>query len=98
MALPEPTFIFTIPSVYDNTVLSCRVYHPRIWSEPPGAPGRSSTWRPTGIILAHPYAPLGGSQDDPVIGLVAAEFLSRGFVLGTFNFRCDFRRLIDFHH
>ena len=39
-------------------------------------------------IIAHPYASLGGSYDDPVVGFVAKELLSHGFVVGTFNFRC----------
>ncbi|TDZ44913.1 hypothetical protein CTRI78_v009217 [Colletotrichum trifolii] len=37
--------------------------------------------------MAHPYAPLGGCYDDPVVGIVAAELLKQGFVVGTFNFR-----------
>jgi len=39
-------------------------------------------------IIAHPYASLGGSYDDPVVGFVAKELISHGFVVGTFNFRC----------
>lgn len=37
--------------------------------------------------MAHPYAPLGGSYDDRVVGIVVEEFLARGYVVGTFNFR-----------
>lgn len=38
-------------------------------------------------IIAHPYAPLGGSYDDPVVGNVGAEMLALGWVVGTFCFR-----------
>ncbi|RAL62963.1 hypothetical protein DID88_004051 [Monilinia fructigena] len=38
-------------------------------------------------IVAHPYAPLGGSYDDGVVDLVASTILKEGFVVGTFNFR-----------
>lgn len=37
--------------------------------------------------MAHPYAPMGGSYDDRVVGIVVEEFLGLGFVVGTFNFR-----------
>ena len=37
--------------------------------------------------MAHPYAPMGGSYDDRVVGIVVEEFLALGFVVGTFNFR-----------
>jgi alpha/beta superfamily hydrolase len=37
--------------------------------------------------MAHPYAPMGGSYDDRVVGIVIDEFLSAGFMVGTFNFR-----------
>lgn len=38
-------------------------------------------------IIAHPYAPLGGSYDDPVVGNAGAEMLALGWVVGTFCFR-----------
>jgi hypothetical protein len=41
----------------------------------------------SGAILAHPYAPLGGCYDDPVVSIVGTELLRAGYVLGTFNFR-----------
>ncbi|KAF1913919.1 hypothetical protein BDU57DRAFT_558851 [Ampelomyces quisqualis] len=37
--------------------------------------------------MAHPYAPMGGSYDDRVVGIVADEFLKAGWIVGTFNFR-----------
>ena len=46
-----------------------------------------------GAIIAHPYAPLGGSSDDPVVQAVGKSLLDCGFVVGTFNFRCVFPTL-----
>jgi len=37
--------------------------------------------------MAHPYAPLGGSFDDPVVGMVGNEILKHSWILLTFNFR-----------
>jgi len=43
---------------------------------------------PRGIaILAHPYAPLGGTSSDPVLALARSVFLSSGFIVLTFDFR-----------
>lgn len=39
--------------------------------------------------MAHPYAPMGGSYDDRVVGMVVEEFLKLGWIVGTFNFRYD---------
>lgn len=87
MGLPKPTFSFTIPSIHDSIPLDCRVYHPL---EPLND---GYTFAPTGgnkgAIIAHPYAPLGGSYDDPVVELVAKEILRQGFIVGTFNFRYE---------
>jgi hypothetical protein len=82
MSLPKPSYTFTIPSIHDDTLLDCRVYHP------PSKQRRTSThnaW--SGAIVAHPYAPLGGSQDDPVVSVISSVLLKRGFIVGTFNFR-----------
>lgn len=38
-------------------------------------------------IVAHPYAPLGGSFDDNIVAVVSAVLLRLGFVVCTFNFR-----------
>jgi alpha/beta superfamily hydrolase len=38
-------------------------------------------------IVAHPYAPLGGSYDDAVVDMAASIILKQDFVVGTFNFR-----------
>ncbi|TKA71933.1 hypothetical protein B0A49_05012, partial [Cryomyces minteri] len=85
MGLPEPTFSFTIPSIYDDVPLDCRLYHPKPVSGD-GAPSAGSGEK-RGAIMAHPYAPMGGSYDDPVVGAVASQLLKEGFVVGTFNFR-----------
>jgi hypothetical protein len=37
--------------------------------------------------VAHPYAPLGGCYDDPIVDIVASTILKQGFIVGTFNFR-----------
>lgn len=75
---PEAEYTFTLPSVADDTVLSCKVYHPkelRLGSTVKGA------------VLAHPYAPLGGSQADSVVVAVVTALLKQGHVVGTFDFR-----------
>jgi hypothetical protein len=81
MSLPLPTYTFTIPSVHDDTSLNCRLYVPRkklLLKE--GTRLQAS-------IIAHPYAPFGGSYDDPIVDSVAALLLKAGYVTGTFNFR-----------
>ncbi|KAK3361978.1 Alpha/Beta hydrolase protein [Lasiosphaeria ovina] len=81
--LPEPTLTFTLPSLHDGLALNCRVYHPHSLSPSPHAP----PWQKHVAIVAHPYAPLGGCYDDPVVDMVAATLLRLGFLVGTFNFR-----------
>lgn len=85
--LPEPALTFTIPSLHDGTRLDCRVYHPAsLAATNPSAP----PWKKHAAVLAHPYAPMGGSYDDPVLGSVAATLLGAGYLVGTFNFRYVF--------
>ncbi|RNJ52690.1 hypothetical protein D7B24_003089 [Verticillium nonalfalfae] len=81
--LPEPTLNFTLPSIHDDTVLDCRVYHSHALSPVPNAP----PWRRHAAIVAHPYAPMGGSYDDPIVDSVAEALLRAGYLVGTFNFR-----------
>ncbi|CAM1508603.1 Fc.00g054510.m01.CDS01 [Cosmosporella sp. VM-42] len=81
--LPEPALILTLPSLHDSLVLDCRVYHPLSLAANPRAP----PWLRHAAIVAHPYAPMGGSYDDPVVETVAAQLLRKGFLVGTFNFR-----------
>ncbi|KAF2021961.1 hypothetical protein BU24DRAFT_384313 [Aaosphaeria arxii CBS 175.79] len=85
---PEPHYSFTIPSIHDDTPLDCRIYHPSILLQVhSGATEDHKRWRRRGIVMAHPYAPMGGSHDDRIVGIVVAEFLALGYVVGTFNFR-----------
>ena len=95
---PEPQYSFTIPSIHDDTTLDCRLYHPNdiLVNKSQRRKGSANTsseevavtqWRKKGIIMAHPYAPMGGSYDDRVVGMVVEEFLKLGWVVGTFNFR-----------
>lgn len=83
--LPQPTLTFTIPSIHDDLTLHCRVYYPTDLS--PNTVAGITEWRKRAAIVAHPYAPLGGCYDDPVVDLVASTILKQGFVVGTFNFR-----------
>ncbi|KAI1125296.1 Alpha/Beta hydrolase protein [Nemania abortiva] len=82
--LPRPCLSFTLPSVYDNIKLDCRVYHPPCLRDPShsGAP-----WAGHAAVVAHPYAPLGGCYDDPVVDVAAGTLLQLGFLIATFNFR-----------
>ncbi|OAP55116.1 hypothetical protein AYL99_10816 [Fonsecaea erecta] len=84
MSLPRPPHCsFTIPSIHDDVELDCRIYYPR-------RPERSSGSRVFGrgfAVFAHPYAPLGGCYDDPVVALAGGVLLQGGYFLTTFNFR-----------
>ncbi|KAI1167091.1 Alpha/Beta hydrolase protein [Nemania serpens] len=82
--LPRPCLSFTLPSIYDNTKLDCRLYHPPCLRDPShsGAP-----WSGHAAVVAHPYAPLGGCFDDPIVDLAAGTLLQLGFLVTTFNFR-----------
>ncbi|KAJ4246573.1 hypothetical protein NW762_013514 [Fusarium torreyae] len=81
--LPEPTLTLTLPSIHDGITLNCRIYHPLSLSANPKAP----VWQKHAAVVAHPYAPMGGSYDDPVVGAAAAQLLRKGFLVATFNFR-----------
>ncbi|POS76864.1 hypothetical protein DHEL01_v204750 [Diaporthe helianthi] len=81
--LPDPALSITIPSVHDDATLECRIYHPQSLTANPQAP----PWRKHAAVLAHPYAPLGGCFDDPVVETLAATLMRQGFLVGTFNFR-----------
>ncbi|KAA8577113.1 hypothetical protein EYC84_007116 [Monilinia fructicola] len=87
--LPSPTLSFTIPSIYDSSSLECRIYHPLCLA--PTSSSQLLPWRKKAAIVAHPYAPLGGSYDDAVVDLVASTILERGFCCGDFQFSwCGF--------
>lgn len=83
--LPPPRFDFAIPSIHDDLILQCRVYHPQALE--PLSASSIIDWRKKCAIVAHPYAPLGGCMDDPVVDVVASTILKQGFIVGTFNFR-----------
>ncbi|PVH92095.1 hypothetical protein DM02DRAFT_620147 [Periconia macrospinosa] len=89
---PEPRFTCTIPSIYDDIPLNIRVYHPDGLSRPGSKDSKHEEesqlkWQRKGVVMAHPYAPMGGSYDDHVVAIVIDEFLRKGWVVGTFNFR-----------
>ncbi|KAI1465338.1 Alpha/Beta hydrolase protein [Daldinia caldariorum] len=89
---PQPSLSFTLPSIHDNTKLDCRIYqpyhsNPSNPSIPPYSSSSDPSWPRHAAVVAHPYAPLGGSYDDPVVHLVASTLLDLGFVVATFNFR-----------
>ncbi|KAI1331408.1 hypothetical protein F5Y16DRAFT_359867 [Xylariaceae sp. FL0255] len=90
--LPRPTLSFVLPSIHDGLKLDCRIYHPS-GASVSDALGNS---RRRGIIMrrwdnaavvAHPYAPMGGCYDDPVVDVAAGTLLRLGFLVATFNFR-----------
>ncbi|KAF1838811.1 hypothetical protein BDW02DRAFT_488267 [Decorospora gaudefroyi] len=83
---PDAHYSFTIPSIHDDTTLDCRIYHPDALSKPTYS-DKSVQWKRRGIVMAHPYAPMGGSYDDRVVSIVVEEFLKTGWIVGTFNFR-----------
>ena len=79
--LPPPSSTFTVPSLHDDLELDCRIYYPRSSEKTSARLGR------TFAVIAHPYAPLGGTFDDPVLGLAGAVLVKQGTALVTFNFR-----------
>jgi alpha/beta superfamily hydrolase len=84
---PEPHYSFTIPSIHDDTTLDCRIYLPDVFGESIEGHLEKQSWRKRGIVMAHPYAPMGGSYDDRVVSIVVDELLTAGYIVGTFNFR-----------
>lgn len=79
--LPSPSANFTLPSLYDDLELDCRLYFPRRWTKEGLLLARGCA------VFAHPYAPLGGCYDDPVVNSVGSILLKQGYLLVTFNFR-----------
>ncbi|CAK4033462.1 Hypothetical predicted protein [Lecanosticta acicola] len=92
-SIREPAYSFTIPSLHDDLALDCRIYHPEEELESGAARNADEDERPRsssmkkGAVLAHPYPPLGGSYDDPVILSCAKTLVGEGYVVATFNFR-----------
>ncbi|KAK8075684.1 Acid phosphatase [Apiospora hydei] len=96
----KPTLSFTIPSIHDGHKLDCRVFHAPSLLTPPSAHAQSEEspedkeqhtnappWGRHIAIVAHPYAPLGGSYDDPIVDVIGSILAQAGFVVATFNFR-----------
>ncbi|KAF2210881.1 hypothetical protein CERZMDRAFT_44642 [Cercospora zeae-maydis SCOH1-5] len=81
--MTEATYSFTIPSAHDDTNLDCRIYHPRHLQDL--LTGTSD--KPRAAVIAHPYAPLGGTYDDPVVLSLVECVLREGRIIVTFNFR-----------
>lgn len=52
-----------------------------------GMHDKHGKWRKRAVVMAHPYAPLGGSYDDAVVGVVGERLLGEGWIVGVFNFR-----------
>lgn len=82
----KPAYTFELPSLDDATVLNVRIYHPARLSNILWPSGESLVGL-QGVVIAHPYAPLGGSYDDHVVLAVVQAMLEHGFVVLTFNFR-----------
>ncbi|KAH0290408.1 hypothetical protein KCU62_g3483, partial [Aureobasidium sp. EXF-3399] len=78
-----PVYCFTIPSVSDGTLLDCRIYHPVSLQDAQSTQQRTKK----AALIAHPYAPLGGSMDDAVVTTIVDQLLDLDFVVGCFNFR-----------
>ncbi|KAL9129602.1 MAG: hypothetical protein Q9217_001990 [Psora testacea] len=81
----QPSFTFTIPSIHDGTDLECRIYNPP--NSTFCTEDSHAAWRLRGAIIAHPYAPLGGCHDDPIVSCLVEEILKQEYIVGTFNFR-----------
>lgn len=82
--LPKPSASFTIPSLHDDLELNCRLYFSHYKQDD----RYNQIHRASGCaVFAHPYAPLGGCYDDPIVHSVGSLLLSEGYVLATFNFR-----------
>ncbi|KAI0203475.1 Alpha/Beta hydrolase protein [Astrocystis sublimbata] len=82
--LPRPCLSITLPSVHDSTQLDCRIYHPSYLRDP----SRTDVqWLGHAAVVAHPYAPMGGCFDDPIVDVAAGTLLQLGFLVVTFNFR-----------
>src|ERR1700758_2019638 len=81
MYLPKPEYSFTIPSINDDTTLDCRL------SPQNQHPESDLLYATKAAIVAHPYAPLGGCYDDPVVASIGKVLLKAGYIVGTFNFR-----------
>nr|POE77537.1 hypothetical protein CFP56_09184 [Quercus suber] len=83
----EPAYTFELPSLQDSTILNARIYHPTSLQHNVQISSSHDAAQLKGAVVAHPYAPLGGSYDDHVVLAVTETLLGCGFVVATFNFR-----------
>ena len=67
-----------IPSLHDGTEICGRIFRPGKFPMLENIKA---------AIIAHPYAPLGGNQDDYVVRSVRDNLLGKDFFVCTFNFR-----------
>ncbi|KAK6527206.1 hypothetical protein TWF281_010396 [Arthrobotrys megalospora] len=79
---PILTLIIPTPTHHDHTI-EARVYHP---PEFPQNYGLSPLHPRKAAIIAHPYATLGGTWDDPVVLSLVSLLTRKGWVVATFNF------------
>ena len=91
MALRRPEFSFQIKSLHDSIDLDCAIYDNQYSREKNCHTQNRDITRNRGnirgAIIAHPYAPLGGSSHDHVVRIVRESFLQNGYVVGAFDFR-----------
>ena len=83
MDSPGPTWQFKIPSLHDGSLLECRIYY---HTESHGKSAARDTTCSLAVV-AHPYAPLGGCFDDPVVSAIVSALFNQGITVATFNFR-----------
>ncbi|KAK9465250.1 Alpha/Beta hydrolase protein [Lipomyces arxii] len=100
-SLPVHINYTSVPASSPDVILGTDIYTyehgPATYSETaiPSTPTTSAApqqnIRPTlGVIISHPYPPLGGSKSDPVIRLLATKFVEqfrKNVVVYAFNFR-----------
>ncbi|KAK6349295.1 hypothetical protein TWF730_010045 [Orbilia blumenaviensis] len=79
---PILTLIIPTPSHHNHTI-EARVYHP---TEFPQNYGLTPHTPRKAAVVAHPYAALGGTWDDPVVLSLVALLTRKGYVVATFNF------------
>lgn len=76
----KPTHEFFIHSVHDGTRLSCRIYMLDSANTPEKPVLKAA-------VVAHPYAPLGGNNEDVVVASITAELVLQGYIVLALNFR-----------
>ncbi|EWC44469.1 hypothetical protein DRE_06737 [Drechslerella stenobrocha 248] len=80
---PSPVLTLMVPTGSHDLNVEARIYHP---AEFPADYGRDARARRKAAVVAHPYASLGGSWDDPVVLALVGVLTGRGWIVATFNF------------